>query len=189
MKKKLFVLLAAICILFVVSIAALAGPPEDAQGYWYYLPSQPPEVVKIVGDNTFLSIADTGYWTGTFNGDVDCSEFKAPEDDLAENCGESTDIGWVTIHSNDAWFYRGIVSLDPVTVDGKTGTLEMRVSGSRPDAELDEDSEWEGKWVITGGSGQLEGLRGQGTWEGPGYLGGADYGIIRYAGNFHFESD
>ena len=192
MKKKLFVLLAVILILSTVAIAASATPPENAQGYWYYRPTKDPFLgAKFANGNMFLTIADEGFWTGTFNGDVNCSEDLPeiePPDILAENCGVSTDIGWVVIHSNESWFYRGIVSLDPVTVDGKLGTLEMRVSGSRPDALTDWDG---GKWVITGGTGELAGLRGQGTWSGPGWL-GIDpnvYGVIPYSGNIHFESD
>lgn len=187
MKKKLFVVLAVILILSAVAIPALAGPPDKVQGYWYYIPTKDPFLgAKLADGNMFLTVADAGYWTGTFNGDVDCSEVALPEDVLADKCGVSTDIGWVVIHSNDSWFYRGIVSLDPVTVDGKTGTLEMRVSGSRPDAL----AEWDGKWVITGGTGELAGLRGQGSWWGPGWLGDpAQYGVIPYSGNIHFEPE
>ena len=186
MKKILFVLLTVILILSAVAIPALAGPPDNAQGYWYYIPTKDPfPGAKFADGNMFLTIEDDGYWTGTFNGDVDCSVVALQEDVLAENCAVSTDIGWVVIHSNDSWFYRGIVSLDPVTVDGKTGALEMRVSGSRPDAL----AEWDGKWVITGGTGPLKGLRGRGTWWGLGYLGGEDYGVIPYSGNIHFESE
>ena len=166
MKKKLFVLLAIVMVLSIVSITTFAGPPEDAEGVWYYRPTGPPGE-KFAGGNTFLTISDEGYWTGTFAGD-------------------STDIGKVAIHSKGHWIYKGVVTFASVTVAGKTGGLEMRVQGRRPNAL----AEWDGKWVITGSSGDLAGLQGQGTWWGPGWLGDPTvYGIVSYSGNIHFESD
>ena len=166
MNKKIFVSLVVIMVIFAMSIPAFAGPPEEASGKWYYRPSQPPDVM-VAGGNQHMTLADEGYWEGTFE-------------------GFSTDYGFAIIHSRGHWTYKGWVLLDPVTVDGKTGSLEMRVNGSRPDMF----SEWTGMWVITGGTGELENLRGQGKWWGPGWLGDPlVYGEIPYSGKYHFEND
>ena len=164
MIKKILSLIIILLALSLIAIPAFAGNPQDASGTWYYKPSQPPEE-RLAGGNLHMKIVDEGYWEGTFSGD-------------------STDHGFVIIHPNGRWTYQGWVMLDPITVDGKTGSLEMRVNGSRPDAF----SEWTGKWVILSGSGELENLRGQGKWWGPGWQGDpAVYGVIPYDGNYHFS--
>ena len=166
-KKKLLVLLAAIMVLSLVSIPALAGPPEDAGGVWCYLPRSDEFMeYKVAGGNTFFVFGEDAQWTGTFT-------------------GESYDYGSGVIHSSGSWLFKGIVSFASVTVDDETGGLEIRVNGSRPDA----GSDWVGKWVITGGELHQAGLRGQGTFEGPGWQGTDVCGEIPYEGNIHFESD
>jgi hypothetical protein len=166
MKKKLLILIVVLLALSMIAIPTLAGEHHAASGTWWYRPSQPPEE-KMAGGNLHMKIADEGYWEGTFD-------------------GLSTDYGFAIIHRAGHWTYKGWVLLDPVTVDGKTGSIEMRVNGSRPDMF----SDWTGMWVIIGGTGELENLRGQGTWWGPGWQGDPDfYGEIPYAGNYHFAPD
>ena len=61
----------------------------------------------------------------------------------------------------------------------------MDAIGDRPDAA----SDWRGTWIITSGTGDLEGLRGHGTFWGPGWLppdGGSDecpegMGVVYYS--------
>ena len=165
MKKKLLVLLVVVLVLSMLAIPALAGPPKDASGTWYYKGAKPP-VIRDANGNQIWKIWDEGYWEGTFEGD-------------------STDYGFVVIHSKGHWTYKGWVVLDPVTVDDKTGSLEMRVNGSKPNAAAD----WTGMWVITGGTGDLKDLRGQGPWWGPGWDGTDAYGVIPYSGNYHFKPE
>jgi hypothetical protein len=120
----------------------------------------------VAGGNTFMLIADAGYWNGTITGD-------------------EVDTGDIIIHRRGHWQYWGLVSFASATVDGKTGGLEMRVQGRRPDATTD----WVGTWLITGGTGGLEGIRGQGTWDGPGWQGDPlVHGVVAYSGNIHFTS-
>ncbi len=175
MKKKLIFMLVVTMVLSMVSIPAFATPPENAEGVWCYLPRLDEFVFyKVVGGNQFFTFGEDANWTGTFAGD-------------------SYDYGSGVIHSSGAWFFKGIVSFTTVTVDGETGSLELRVNGSRPDA----GSNWVGRWVITGGGLHQAGLRGQGTFDGPGWpppAGGTvecplGYGVIPYEGNIHFESD
>jgi len=52
------------------------------------------------------------------------------------------------------------------TVNGKTGSVVIRLIGKKPPKE-----DWAGDWEIIRGIGDLANLRGQGTWGGPGYEG------------------
>lgn len=163
MKKRLFALLAVTMVLSTG--AALAGPPENAAGEWYYLPTGM-VVDKVAGGNTFVSISDVGYWTGTIAGD-------------------ETDVGTAVIYRSGRWSYtEGILTFASAVVDGRAGGLEIRVHGHRPDIFTD----WQGQWLITEATGGLEGLQGQGSWWGPGWQGDPyEYGVVYYSGNIHFE--
>jgi len=163
MKKTVWKLVTVFMVVLALSISVQAGPLTAAEGLWQYTPYI--ESMKVAGGNTFLDTVEVGVWTGTFEGD-------------------STEDGEVVIHSTGAWSFRGTVSFSQVTVDGKSGTLEMHVVGKRPDAFTD----WEGSWVITGGTGDLADLHGEGTWWGPGAPDIGLQGDIYYAGQIHFES-
>jgi hypothetical protein len=168
MKKKLFVLLAVIMVLSLMLIPACTPTAEDenAEGVWSYLPAGPP-IVDVVGPHTFMTISDAGDWTGTITGSAD-------------------DFGEVAIHSSGPWYYNGTVPFDSVTVNGRMGGLLISVYGSRPNA----DAEWDGTWIIISGKGDLAGLRGHGTWEGPGWQGDPEVpGVVNYSGSIRFESD
>jgi hypothetical protein len=163
MKRLSVILLTVVMVLSTLSMPAHAGPPTPADGIWTYVPCIVDE--KVAGGNTFLTTTEEGWWEGTFE-------------------GTSTEAGKVVIHASGSWSFKAIVSFDEGTVvDGTSGTLEMSVVGSRPDAFTD----WQGKWVILSGTDELETLRGQGTWWGPGYVGGPEPGNIPYEGNIHFE--
>jgi hypothetical protein len=168
MKKRLLVLLAVIVVLSMISIPALAGPPEAADGVWCYTPDLDSIVVeKVVGGNEFFTATETAVWTGTFD-------------------GESVDHCRAVIHRSGAWWGYCTISFASVTVGGKTDALEMFAMVRRPNAAAD----WDGTWVISGGSGALKNLRGQGTVSGPGWQGDpAVCGVIDYSGNIHFEPD
>lgn len=168
MKRRLATLVAAVMILSALVMPAQAGPPMNAEGLWQYVPYILD--ARMAGGTTFLTTYEEGVWTdisptlpGTFQ-------------------GTSTEDGKVVIHRSGAWSFNAIVSFEG-TVDGKEGTLEMSVGGDRPDGSAD----WEGRWVILSGTGELATLRGQGTWWGPGSPGPGESGDIYYAGRFHFE--
>ena len=168
MKKKLFVLLTMIMVLSMVSISACTTTAEDenAEGVWSYEPAGPP-LENIVGPHTFLTISNAGDWIGTITGHAD-------------------DFGEVAIHSSGPWYYFGTVPFESANVDDKTGGLVISVFGSRLNAGTD----WEGTWEITSGTGDLAGLQGQGTWEGPGWQGDPEVpGEVNYSGSIHFESE
>ena len=156
MKKKAFVLLITLVVLSLGAIPALAGPPQEAGGTWLYSSTVVDE--KEAGCNLFLTTFEEAIWSGTFQ-------------------GNSTEDGQVVIYCSGALSYKAIVTFEEVTVDDKKGGLEISVVGRRSDAFTN----WQGKWVITNGTGELKNLRGQGTWYGPGG------GYVEYDGNYHFE--
>ncbi|MDH3747449.1 MAG: hypothetical protein OER97_04515 [Gammaproteobacteria bacterium] len=169
MRKRHLTLLCTgiVAFLFAFATPIQAGPPETASGKWFYLPS----IIdaREAGCNTFLNTFEIGLWTGTFTGD-------------------STESGKVVIHCSGRWSFNAIVTFSSVTVDGRSGTLEMSVVGSR----LDATSDWYGHWVITDGSADLENLRGQGNWWGLGFVPPTppnlpEFGEIDYDGIYHFE--
>ena len=164
MKKKLIVLLAVIVMLLIVSIPVLAGPLEDADGVWCYTPDSI-AVEKVAGGNEFWATSETAVWTGTFD-------------------GESVDHCRAVIHSSGAWWGVCEISFDSVTVGGENGALDMFAIVRRPSVF----AEWDGSWTITAGTGDLKGLRGEGTMSGPGWQGNPKIcGEINYSGNIHFE--
>lgn len=154
-----------VALISTLSVPAYAGPPEDAEGLWQYIPSV--TGVRVANGNTFLSTTETGQWTGTFE-------------------GVSVDKGVVVQHSSGLISFKGTVSFVG-NVDNKSGTLEMLTLGSKPDP----GSDWEGKWVIISGTGDLASLRGQGTWWGPGWspANPLEWGDIYYSGEVHFEPE
>ena len=161
MKRMLLTLLTLLAILAMASVPALAGPPIAAEGLWLYLPTVVSE--RWADGNRFLETTEVGEWSGTFE-------------------GVSTEAGHVVAHSSGFRSFRAIVSFEG-EVDGKQGTLEMSVVGKKADAS----SDWQGKWVILSGTGELATLRGQGTWWGPGAPGPGEWGDIHYGGQIHFE--
>ena len=163
MKKKVSVLVTVFMVVLALSVSVQAGPPTKAGGDWLYMPTV--ESVRTAGSNTFLELSEVGAWSGTFD-------------------GVSTEAGTVVDHSSGRVFFKGIVSFVG-TVNGQSGTMKMSVVGYKADPT----AEWEGKWVILGGTEGLVTLQGQGTWWGPGWspLTPTEWGIIHYAGNVHFE--
>jgi hypothetical protein len=173
MKKKLFVLLAVIMVLSIVSMPAFATPPDNTvEGRWCYGYIEEGEH-KIAGSNEFFDLDSTDGWTGTFNG-----------------LGSSD--GRVRVHPSGYTLLKSDVTLHAVTVDDKTGTLEMRINGWLPAGGA--YSDYEGLWVITSGTGELAGLHGQGTW------GGVEFGnpvctdiddgfiaSVPYSGSIHLD--
>jgi hypothetical protein len=169
MKKSsmLLITVLAVALLSMLSVPVHGGPPTTAEGLWRYLPTTN-ETVRVAGGNTFIYAEEVGEWTGTFE-------------------GESTEVGVVVIHSAGFASFKGIVSLVG-SVGGKSGTLEIQVVGKKPD--LLPGTEWDGKWVILSGTGDLANLRGHGTWWGPGWQGDpTEWGNIPYAGEIHFDPD
>lgn len=163
MRKVTLTLMILLALLFAITLTVQAGAPEDASGTWLYTPYI--MGVRQAGCNTHLTTFEESIWQdGTF-------------------VGTSTEDGTVIIHCAGNWSFHATVDFDFVEVNGRSGTLEMTVNGSRPDATAD----WFGHWTITGGGGELENLRGHGTFWGPGAPAPGVQGTIDYAGSIHFE--
>jgi hypothetical protein len=175
MKKKLFVLLVVIMLLTIVTVPAFATKPDDnVEGRWCY-GNIVQEELKTSGGNIFYNLDDNGAWIGTFK-------------------GYSSDDGSTIVHSSGLTTFKSNVTFESVEVGGKTGGLEIRVNGW----VLGEDiSGYEGLWVITGATGDLSGLHGQGTWGGIELFNpscsaiddGMYFASVPYSGSIHFEND
>jgi hypothetical protein len=145
---------------------------KRAEGVWRYLPvpPDPPEFdFSFKKDEDDPNLYTTGSWisdlTGTFT-------------------GKSKDLGFAIFHDAGLAIFIDTLTFESVEVDGKSGGLELYVLGSGVPGD------WKGSWFITSATGDLAGLRGEGTWEGPGWEGDPEVmGEINYTGSIHFESD
>lgn len=162
MKKKIYFSLALVIILSLTAIPVFAGSTQNASGIWYYLPLEL-NFVKEAGGNEFFEITEKGVWTGTFQ-------------------GSSIDSGSAVFFHSGAIHFKGIVDFEG-EVEGKTGTLTIKVNGRKANPAAD----WKGHWVIIDGGGELSDLHGQGKWWGPGYNPEVpeEYGVIYYDGKVH----
>lgn len=194
MKRATFTVLSLVIVLSTLTISASAYMPalqESDDNLWQYLPYikvkddsgtcvrpemdytvEPPQdidlrerCVREARGNTYMDIFEFGRWTGEFE-------------------GTSEEHGKVVIHRSGKVFFWGSVSFEG-KVKGKPGTLELFVHGSKPDAT----SDWQGRWVIVSGTGDLATLRGRGPWWGPGWQGDpTEYGDIHYGGKTRFRT-
>ena len=160
LRKKVSVL--AVCIISLISVlmipAVLATPPEPVSGSFDYTFAILDTFVA--NGNTFLYAEEWEVWIGDFSG-IGHAYFTV----MAHKSG------WKNVQ---------LLSTFTGTVDGKSGTLVLRLFGKKPLG-----GEWYGQWVILSGTDELANLRGQGTWGGPG--GSAPSPHIWYEGKIHFE--
>lgn len=160
MSKKMTASL--VCVVGLLSMllipTALANKPEPVSGTWLYLPSSI-VITKTVDGNTFKSGVEDGDWSGDFD-------------------GTSEDFFEVIAHPAGFVTCQGQINFDGI-VNGESGTMVIRFVGKK------EAGLWSGKWVILSGTDDLANLHGEGTWEGPGYLGGVAWGELTYTGMIH----
>lgn len=143
MRKMLSAVLVAcmLALLSALSIPAVrASPAMDAEGTLSWLVVNF-EGQRTAGVNTIYSGTSTIAAGGTFTGDV-------------------TDA-WVEVWHTDFLNLRDVLMFTG-TVDGKSGTLTIRLVGTATLPDL----EWTGHWEIMRGTGDLANLEGQGTWWG-----------------------
>lgn len=164
MSKKLstFLVYSAILISTLMIPVVLATPPDSVSGDWFYTPYMV-EITKVAGGNIFKYGEEDGIWVGGFD-------------------GISEDSFNVVVHPSGFVTCTGQINFDG-TVNGESGTMVILFVGKK---NL-ETMLWSGKWVIIGGTGDLANLKGQGTWEGPGWTGPPGPGELSYEGKIHFD--
>lgn len=144
---------------------AAAGPPEEASGGWtYYVPDPAAITFRTAGNATFILGTEVSTFTGTFEG--------TSSDEFVVICHQK---GSESVTN----FVKGTIAFTG-TVDGQAGELTMKFVGKQASTTCDPSGAiWSGTWVIIGGSGDLNGLHGRGTWTGP----SSD---LDYRGQIHF---
>jgi hypothetical protein len=183
MKKMALSLLTLVVLLTAFSALAHATLPTEVAGELSYMarfkvhddsgqcvPPDDPEdprtpCIRMADGNTFAETYEDAVWTGGF-------------------AGVTTDDCRVVIHSSGAWSYKAIASFQG-TVGDREGTLQIAMDGKRPSG----DAEWQGRWMILDGDGELATLHGQGTWSGFGAPDVWVWGDISYEGKIHFDPD
>lgn len=175
MKKLIGVFVIVVLVFGVAASYAFAAGPKKvkkfqvAEGEWCYLPQTIDYIEYPDGGFSMLTIEEDSTWTGTL-------------------AGTSDEDGYLFVNGTYGYsMFRGDVHFTNVTVGGKSGELFMEVTGWRPDAT----SPWDGPWIITGGTGELENLRGSGHAFGIGYTGDPpdEPGCVAYEGVVYFVHD
>ena len=161
MKKKIMPIILFVCIiavLFSQPLLVYAKPPVAVSGSFDY-------TFEVTGmreadGNLFLYAIEDEVWIGDFEGTAQ-AVFR---------------VGMFRSGFWNVWLRSTFTG----TVAGREGTLVIQLVGKKPGVE-----DWYGQWVIISGTGELEGLRGQGIWWGPGF--GDPGPDIFYEGKVHFD--
>jgi hypothetical protein len=141
--RRLLTVVAAVGLLFVGAVGAQASPPTTASG------TITQEVItgfdlRLAGPNAIVELATAGSVSGTLTGTYE-------------------DSFTVVIHPNGRFNAQGTLTCQ-CTVDGRSGVLVMQVTNTGE--EIDGVPTFAGRFVITGGSAELSGLRGVLQFEG-----------------------
>ncbi len=164
-------MLSAALLMCIVALLTLSTPvhatkPMDMEGHMYYISYL--VSAREADGNLFLNTEEDVWWYGDIDG-------ITPKEDSKTR---------VVMYSTGDMWYTGLYKVTDATVEGKEGSFVMHTVGGKP---LGED--WFGQWVIISGTGELEDLRGQGTWGGPGFDPSTPTvpGYIWYEGQIHFD--
>jgi hypothetical protein len=166
MKRSIVLLLVLTVALGLVAVPVSAGPPSPASGTWDYALTAPPDV-RLAGPNVFIYGQDRGEWAGTLEGFTE-EEFV------------------VACHPNGGFsFYKGEATFHGTVMDETgirhEGAMVIKANGKQVADTCDPSpAEWEGHWVIIGGTDGLANVHGQGTFHGPSFS-------LIYEGQVHFD--
>jgi len=156
--RKVFSAALVACMFAIMSVLSIpavqASPAMNTEGTLTWLVVNF-EGQRTAGVNTIYQGTSTIAAGGTFTGDV-------------------TDA-WVEIWHKEFLNLRDVLTFTG-TVDGKSGTLTIRLVGTATLPGL----EWTGQWEIIRSAGDLANLEGQGTWWGTG-------NNVEYSGMIQFE--
>lgn len=161
MRKLLAIPLMVLAVAFA-PLPASAEPPIEVNFTEIYTGNPADFEFRFAGPNTFLyGPTDHDEFVGDFEGDV-TQEFVLLNHPVPEFN-----------------FYKGVIEFDGAVL-GYEGTLVIKAHGKQAGGTiLPSEALWTGQWVIISGTGDLEGLRGQGTLSGPS-------GVIDFTGKVHF---
>ena len=134
-----------------------------------------------------------------YEGDPEKDFFKIPYQSSWTGLitGDSTGYGVLVGHivdpelPSEPFLFIDTDTFTNAVVDGKSGGLQLDILGDRDALGAD----WKGTWVITGGTGDLTGVSGGGTFWGPGWMPDSnteecgDWGLIYYEGEISFGSE
>jgi hypothetical protein len=149
--RKILVLLAAVA---VMTTAVGATPPSSVTGT-FAVDSVTPTGSRTANGNTFTTAQRTAVLSGTFN-------------------GTTTDTVEIVMHANGTTSVRGAGTC-VCTIAGMSGTFEYRFQGSGAFP-----TDLSGEFVVGHGTGGLEGLHGQGTFDGT-------FFVAAVGGRYHFN--
>lgn len=181
MKSRSLIVITMVLVglLLVLSAPALAGPPEEVEGYFNYVPTGC-AYERWAGDNYIgRECDDTGEYGYVPGVPGTAGDF----------IGDSTEVYEITLHDANpenpfgdftmGW-YKGIVEFEGTVLGSDEGTMWIQYIGKSPGNIF----LWSGTWQILDGRNGLKGIHGGGTWEScpP----GGDFGVC-IEGKVHFE--
>ena len=153
--KKLLRLLLLVCIVLpMVSLPAYASIPTEVSGTFTY--TYECDAQEVLGVNLFVHCTDTEEWTG----------------DLV---GTATTEYWVIFHGSGVATFSSKGQFVGSVLGSDVGIAEYQVTGILKARA----TEWQGTWWMGQGSGGLECVHGEGTWDGA--------GPFTYDGLVHFD--
>lgn len=160
--KKLLAIPLMVCAFVLSPMPTSAKPPTPVEFVSAYTVDLNEVEVRTAGPNTFLSgPTATDDWTGDFAGTA------------------TQDFVLVNHPVADFNYYSGLITFTGTVLD-EEGTLVMKANGKQAGGTLAPSAaQWTGHWVIISGTGDLENLRGQGTFAGPSFL-------LTFEGKVHF---
>jgi hypothetical protein len=159
LKKAVLVFLLTLLLMVTMSMTVVnAMPPTTISGKWSMTGGTFTEKSAGNSNNEFLQGTGTGNFMGSISGPFTSDAYL-----IIHNSGLSNQ--WTVMHV--------VITISPANVMGKTGTLEFMFNGKQGEG---------GQWVITGGTGDLANLHGQGTWSPTG-----GFPQIAYVGQIHLD--
>lgn len=163
--RRSIILLVVTVALSLAAVPVSAGPPMPASGTWDYALTAPP-VVEMAGPNVFIYGQDHGEWHGTFEG--------FSEEEFVIVCHASAGFAY---YRGEMTFYGTVLDESGIR---REGSMALKASGKQYTDTCDPSpAEWNGQWVIIGGTGGLAEVHGQGTFDGPSFH-------LLYEGQVHF---
>lgn len=143
----------ALSAVMAAPVSAHGGTSIDVEGEWEYWATGT-DVIREYRHYTVIRNTDAGEWYGTFVGDQRGKFVVAVRNDLSSAV------------------YHERIAFDGCVVDDggdrHCGTMTILTFGKQIPGGMGpgEGGPWSGYWYVRNGTGDLEGIRGYGTWGG-----------------------